>query len=776
MKKIVNYIVATLLLVSGYTTVNAQYNEGGGGFIFAPTTTPTRPVNQPKKPSGEDDDFEFRLVLPKAIYHSKLSIPDFPSDRVGYKNINSRKVDCSDNPFSTSICNDDDPRFEIECDGCNKGGFGGSLDGDDIMKIFEPNIVKLRTRGRDRLVEWLQKHANINLIDTRVDVFGEPLIEGGGKKPDLVRAFSEFANFRSNAIQKQLERDVIWQATQRMDKARERFFELSDEVVGLSQQSSKFKDISLEKKNLYKEYRKQCIVINGIQRGYNKGDWLSKLIGQQGAHFFEKSSKRLFFRTNGHAKDQLKRIEDATSKSLRDYFFNSTPANRDAMARDAEKFGRTSVSENEHPDYGMLKLEADMRENKDIINWIASNKQSMVNYLEINNNSKGASHCMRYLFKTWSNKEDFVTPTEFYKSVTRAGFQTSSKPNLALSTRPSQQAIDIGYLGFSNVLHSFFDGRNDAFANQFKGYIINDMFKVNGLPSSIQFEFLGAIFDFGITNGRTNDVVFVGNNGRTLLNNGFNTTEVIKEIGKGNDFGSLSTSDDKFTKFALEELKSGSEIDLNNDIVYDSSILNSNAYCVIRKILNIENGFYKKLLDDFRLGTDNVNLKFQAIEMKGINSGREAFTDPNEIDSKNYIYIYIDENLIHSNNLVEIASTILHEIIHAQISKFVHQEGNGLPITERVFSKANREKIIDNYLEMGGVDAQHNFMADNLLNTMASALRKLDGNRLTLKHYIAYAWEGLENDGTFGITREQEEEFIKLRKEVEQTSTLKCDN
>ena len=198
------------------------------------------------------------------------------------------------------------------------------------------------------------------------------------------------------------------------------------------------------------------------------------------------------------------------------------------MARDAEKFGRTSVSENEHPDYGMLKLEAEMRENKDIINWIASNKQSMVNYLEINNNSKGASHCMRYLFKTWSNKEDFVTPTEFYKSATRAGFQTSSKPNLALSTRPSQQAIDIGYLGFSNVLHSFFEGRNDAFANQFKGYIINDMFKVNGLPSSIQFEFLGAIFDFGITNGRTNDVVFVGDNGRTLLNNGFNTNAVIK--------------------------------------------------------------------------------------------------------------------------------------------------------------------------------------------------------------------------------------------------------
>ncbi len=200
------------------------------------------------------------------------------------------------------------------------------------------------------------------------------------------------------------------------------------------------------------------------------------------------------------------------------------------MARDAEKFGRTSVSENEHPDYGMLKLEADMRENKDIINWIASNKQSMVNYLEINNNSKGASHCMRYLFKTWSNKEDFVTPTEFYKSVTRAGFQTSSKPNLALSTRPSQQAIDIGYLGFSNVLHSFFEGRNDEFANQFKGYIINDMFKVNGLPSSIQFEFLGAIFDFGITNGRTNDVVFRNNGGKTLLDNGLNTNESIDRI------------------------------------------------------------------------------------------------------------------------------------------------------------------------------------------------------------------------------------------------------
>ncbi|WP_010179009.1 hypothetical protein [Aquimarina agarilytica] len=794
MKKLLKYTLTFLCVIGGYLNINAQYNESGGGFISIPTTRPNGPVNKPK---ADEEKGNFKVVFKPSlkVYHNKARLPDFPSDNVGYNSSTCELPPCNDGPNNPFIPprgfpggpipadpnRPSDREFDNPFNQPSNDPFNPNYDPNynpqeisskDLLEawedlfpkdwsfnnVFKKNIQRLRSEGNERITDWM----NINS-----PTFNKKKYESFGE------AFSDFSLFRSGLILAQLERDAIYKCTQNIDKFREDFFKASDRMSVINKNSTEYKNLIKRKNSLYLNILNEYKAIDGINKGYNKAEWLSRLAKEQGDHFFRKSSKKIINSTDDNAKATLYRIKDATAVGPRDYFFNSTTDKRDDIANDAKKFSDI-ITETDNVDYGLLKLETDQRGNTDLRSWLDNNKKAVVDYFEINNNSKGASHCMRYLFKTWSNKEDFVTPTEFYKSVSKAGFQTSSKPNLALSAKPSQQAIDIGYLGFSNVLHAFFDGRNDAFANQFKGYIINDMFKVNGLPSSIQFEFLGATFDFGITNGRTNDVVFVGDNGRTLLNNGFNTTEVIKEIGKGNDFGSLSTSDDKFTKFALEELKSGSEVDFPNQIIIEKSIIEErpDILCVYNKLKTTNGGLFRRTFNIFsKSGEYNLVLR-----MKHNNRAAVAVTDAKSIDENGSVFINFDPLRSSGISNIEIAATILHEGIHAELFRLVHANEPNVKIEER-------ERILElAYIYRNSNDlkheSQHIHMTEIYVKPIAQALRNLQGNRFSVDHYMHLAWEGLLPYSSSKIrpSKEQLTEWAEKRSIIENSKNdLKCD-
>ena len=172
------------------------------------------------------------------------------------------------------------------------------------------------------------------------------------------------------------------------------------------------------------------------------------------------------------------------------------------------------------------------------------------------------------------------------------------------------------------------------------------------------------------------------------------------------------------------------------EIIVDKTITrNDLTNCVYTK-LNQSN-IFKNLIAKFEGGSSTFDLKFELAETEKNDFGVLGGVLPN-------LVVKIDASWVTIRNDLEVASTFLHESMHAEMRRYLHtQEQNGSTIPG--FPGSFTEDW-NNYVKekTGGVGAaEHKAMAENFIGYIANALAEFDNNQLDRKHYEAIAWDGL---------------------------------
>ncbi|MCV6630413.1 MAG: hypothetical protein OIF50_11225, partial [Flavobacteriaceae bacterium] len=178
------------------------------------------------------------------------------------------------------------------------------------------------------------------------------------------------------------------------------------------------------------------------------------------------------------------------------------------------------------------------------------------------------------------------------------------------------------------------------------------------------------------------------------------------------------------------------------DIIIDS--LTGKAKCVYEKLKNKNGNLFKKTIGSFV-----KDPKFQLI----LKHGNCTKTDEACVDGSQAINDNIITLIIENNNMptFEMAATILHEGIHAELWRYVAQYHNG------VVNPNDREKVFQYYKhyaeyygdvfknnENGAKNTiDHIYMTQHYIKPIAQALRELDNKRFPIDYYKSYAWDGL---------------------------------
>lgn len=255
-------------------------------------------------------------------------------------------------------------------------------------------------------------------------------------------------------------------------------------------------------------------------------------------------------------------------------------------------------------------------------------------------------------------------------------------------------------------------------------------FKVNGLIKNLKLN--------------TNQAKWVGNNIKESL-------DIYDYVAKENNW-SIEAKD--FAKIAIEALMDDDEVDFKNEIIFSKEFKQTKAYCVIKLLTNSNNNLFQDLISQFTSNNSKKMLRFLYEPLytpSGVNDmTTEANTSPPDPLGVTTIRFNSNTNSANTNSL-NIASTILHEAIHAELFRIV--EGNNNvpePLTQELYTFMT--DLLDFFENNGNsqfitANAQHTFMTHNYVGAIAKAIRALDNNTHPIENYMSFGWEGLSQIG-----------------------------
>jgi len=143
---------------------------------------------------------------------------------------------------------------------------------------------------------------------------------------------------------------------------------------------------------------------------------------------------------------------------------------------------------------------------------------------------------------------------------------------------------------------------------------------------------------------------------------------------------------------------------------------------------------------------DNYHLILKSWTVDACNSPNDdGCTDASDLKNGN-ITIYIQNS---NEGTLDVATTILHEGLHAEMYKYVDEHKKGLDPNQRenLLHYYFEYKVDNNGNRYSTSDAQHQHMADVWITPIARALRQLDKYQFPLNDYLSLAWDGLRNYG-----------------------------
>ncbi len=247
----------------------------------------------------------------------------------------------------------------------------------------------------------------------------------------------------------------------------------------------------------------------------------------------------------------------------------------------------------------------------------------------------------------------------------------------------------------------------------------------------------------------------ISEGGSSSTNNGY------VEVGEGCFCGSNGTKpktkieiDDNYTKeksYRNDASKNNSDciedtkmlIPINN---YDEHVFNDltgKADCVYQQLKSKNGNLFKKTIGKF-VKDPKYNLILQNGNCEDTNT---ACTNGNSISTTGNVYITIEDNTAMD---FDMAATILHEAIHAELWRYVAQYKNGInPNDKKEVFKYYKHyaevygDVFDNNENNAKNAIDHIYMTQHYINPLASTLRQLDNNKYPLDYYKSYAWDGL---------------------------------
>ena len=147
-----------------------------------------------------------------------------------------------------------------------------------------------------------------------------------------------------------------------------------------------------------------------------------------------------------------------------------------------------------------------------------------------------------------------------------------------------------------------------------------------------------------------------------------------------------------FVVLAIEAMMDGGEVNFDDEVILDSSFKNNTKVnCIYEKLKTLNNSFISSILEDF----DNnkiARLRFKIDNIPQVVPGiyNKAKTLPRYNGNGNLrtFDIVLDQNYVNSATAIEIAYTIIHEAIHAEIMERCIQLGI---ITEMNYTSVDYE-------------------------------------------------------------------------------------
>jgi hypothetical protein len=243
--------------------------------------------------------------------------------------------------------------------------------------------------------------------------------------------------------------------------------------------------------------------------------------------------------------------------------------------------------------------------------------------------------------------------------------------------------------------------------------------------------------------------------------------------GGGGSSSSSGDSSDTVKVFPCDDPLHGCDDEDDEDDKITNE-LTGKALCVYNRLKNLK--LFKETLHKFD-NTDSYNL---IITQKGDCNNQAGAEGCTSFDGKNTVTI----KLLNINQPeLDLAASILHEGIHADIFKFVNQHEKGyVDPNDRprlmqlyfYYKKLANSKVIDS--KKLNTIYQHEYMAEKYIKPIAEAIRQLDGNRLGTEYYYWFAWEGLERTYSFKsqLTEKEKKQFQQKKAHINSTTNAKC--
>lgn len=177
-------------------------------------------------------------------------------------------------------------------------------------------------------------------------------------------------------------------------------------------------------------------------------------------------------------------------------------------------------------------------------------------------------------------------------------------------------------------------------------------------------------------------------------------------------------------------------------ILIDDSILNNpKVRCIAEKLL-LGNAFPNTIFN-FADESVDIELIIELVEVSNNDPGSLYSTSANDI-----FRLQIDGSRAQARLPIQIATTFLHEAIHAEMRRYLYGANNtstlpGFPGNFADDWEAYVRTQNGKDLQEQVSNAEHNTMAEKYIDIIIDGLREFDNNLLTDNEYEALAWEGL---------------------------------
>ena len=162
--------------------------------------------------------------------------------------------------------------------------------------------------------------------------------------------------------------------------------------------------------------------------------------------------------------------------------------------------------------------------------------------------------------------------------------------------------------------------------------------------------------------------------------------------------------------------------------------------CALNKLMG--NNYYKNALNNF-IGQDKpIDLTFKLEPITSTpNTTVFGTTNPTPLTwNAENIDLIINSNIINTRSSIEIALTLLHEGIHAEIYRkllLIHGPSN--------LNNMNFPSMFNLYTEYKlSQGFSHEFIALYYVDIMSNSLKQYDNNKFDIAYYKSVAWKGLE--------------------------------